>query len=76
MSAIRLPACLTTEQFAFLVQINADTVRRKIRARVIKGMGNPTRIPVSELLKWGVDLNHAAIILHERTQQSSSPSPA
>lgn len=71
MSVIRLPACLTTEQFAFLTQMHVQVVRRKIRNRTLKGMGNPIRIPPRELLKYGIDLDYAAMLLHERSQPRS-----
>jgi hypothetical protein len=63
---IILPPVLTPEQFAYLVQLKTDTVRRKIRARNIVGKGNPIRIPVRELLKFGVNLDDAARALHYR----------
>ena len=75
--AIRLPGSLTVRQFAFLAQCHEETVRRKVRANVIEGRNNPIRIPCRELLKVGVPLDHAAVLLSElhREPQAGVPEP-
>jgi hypothetical protein len=72
-STIRLPACLTVDQFAFLTQLHVKTVQRKCRARVIKAFGRPFRIPPRELLEFGVTLEDAAVALHSRKSMPASP---
>ena len=64
-----LPSVLTTEEFAYLVRYDPETVRCKIRKRQIKAFDRPARIPCRELLKFGVDLRGAAILLSQRSRQ-------
>jgi len=67
-SAPLLPAVLTTAEFAYLARLHAETVREKIRARIIHAKGRPARIPCRELLKFGVDLGDAARLLAAQAQ--------
>lgn len=67
-----LPSVLTTKQFAFLTQYNEAVIRRKIsKERSIKAHGNPYRIPRRELLKFGVTLDDAAVLLGQLKEQTT-----
>jgi len=61
----KLPLVLNTAEFGFLVRLDEETVRRKCRAREINARRGPWRIPVKELLKWGINLDDAAVALDE-----------
>ena len=58
-----LPPILTTKEFALCVRLNVDVVRRKIRDRIISAKGRPAGIPPSELAKFGVSKEDAALRL-------------
>lgn len=62
-SAPYLPPLLTVQEFAQLVRLNPEVVRRKIRSRKIHATGRPYGIPSAELKKFGVDLMSAAVAL-------------
>jgi hypothetical protein len=59
----RLPLVLKTHEFAYLLRWDEETVRRMIRRRELKATGRPARIPVRELIKFGVTLEDAALAL-------------
>jgi hypothetical protein len=75
MSALRLPSVLTVPEFSFLIRRCAEHVRRQCRARIIKTApqkGNDAyRIPCRELLKFGVDLTDAAVLLRDREKEAA-----
>ena len=58
-----LPPTLFTGEFAQCVRLGPETIRRRIRARIIKAYGRPSQIPVAELAKFGVSPEQAALIL-------------
>ena len=55
-----LPLRLTVSEFASLVRLCAETVRRMIRSRQLVAHGRPFLIPRGELHKFGVPLVDAA----------------
>lgn len=63
-STLYLPPLLTTQEFALCVRHNVDVVRRKIRKRIISAKGRPAMIPPSELAKFGVAKEDAALRLN------------
>lgn len=59
-------AMVTTEQAAKLLQLDPETVRRKIRSREIKAWGRPARIPVDFFVKLGISATTVDAVLGER----------
>lgn len=57
---VMLPLRLKVSEFAELVRLCHETVRRKIRSREIRATGRPHMIPRGELEKFGVSLVDAA----------------
>ena len=57
---VMLPLRLKVSEFAGLVRLCDETVRRKIRSREIRATGRPHLIPRAELEKFGVSLADAA----------------
>lgn len=57
---VMLPLRLKVSEFAGLVRLCEETVRRKIRSREIRATGRPHMIPRAELEKFGVSLADAA----------------
>lgn len=62
-TTLYLPPLLTTKEFALCVRLCVDVVRRKIRSRQIQAKGRPAGIPPSELAKFGVAREDAALRL-------------
>lgn len=65
-----LPSVLTVPEFGLLVRSCDEVIRRKIRRRKIKALGGdrgtPYLIPCRELLRFGVNLEDAAVILSSK----------
>lgn len=55
----RLPLRLTVPEFAKIVRLCDETIRRQIRSRQIEASGQPFLIPRRELEKFGVSLADA-----------------
>ena len=70
-----LPLRLTVGEFASLVRLHPEVIRRKIRGRVIKAEGRPHLIPRSELARFQVDLADAAEYL-AAMKNTPVPQPA
>jgi len=69
---IMLPACLTVEEFAFLVRRHPVHVRRLVRRGRVKSDGLvPMRIPSQELKKFGLDLDYCAKVYAARYPQDA-----
>jgi excisionase family DNA binding protein len=74
----KLPVLLTVTEVAALLRHHPGTIRAWIRTGRLEGhgWGREMRIPASELKKWGVDLDHAAICycaLFPEAGDSNSP---
>jgi hypothetical protein len=55
-----MPLRLTVQEFAKLIRVCDETVRREIKARNIDAQGRPHLIPRRELEKFGVSVADAA----------------
>lgn len=55
-----LPLRLTVPEFASLVRLCDESIRRRIRSREIEAYGRPHLIPRRELEKFGVSIADAA----------------
>lgn len=68
-----LPLRLTVEEFALLVRLHPEVVRRKIRGNVIRAQGRPHMIPRAELTAFQVNFQEAAEYL---VAVQNTPAPA
>jgi hypothetical protein len=62
---IRLPSVLTVPEMAFVMRLNPEVIRRRIRARTIRlsNYSTPYRIPCRLLEEMGINLDDAAVDL-------------
>jgi hypothetical protein len=66
-----LPLRLKVSEFAALVRLHPETVREKIRARLIEAQGRPHMIPRRELEKFGITIAEADFVFSQAMHRHS-----